>query len=919
MVLVVGLLAILVPALPLPRSATAGVNSWSPMTLPYAMNITTLAVSPAYPCDRTVFMGTDGHGVFRSTDISVDSTWLPVNTGLSDLGILALAISPNYGRCDRLTDQGDRTLFVATRSGVFRSRNGGASWEPRNDGLPANLVVQALAISPNYSSDGTVFAGFDGSLYRSTDRGESWLRFDAGLSDRTIQAFAPSANFANDNTLFLGTRFSGVYRITATLQTPSAPPPPPAAPPSEGGGNLPLPRRSGAVTVQQAIVVEPPTPDATAIRPATVGDTGGDRRIMQTGPSLGFTLLAGHTPDGQIYHTVPGPVPLQMFLTNTGDTNLTNIVAILDVAGNDNPGCTDNPETDADETTDDVVVAQVPFLVPGQSVELTTTMIIRPANETAARGTDVTFPLTRVQACTVASGGVFASDDALVQLVVWQSITPSGSALSNLWVTSFAVSPFYANDQTIFAGTAYGGLYRSTNAATARPTWELVNQGLDPTFTWVRAITLSPRYPFDRTIWVGTENGVFRGIEAAPGGPISWVPMSRGLVAPDVRALGISPDYGRDRVLFAGVYGADVYRITATADDVPWQPYRRTLSGLWSWSLALTQEGVLLNGTWGRSVGRMVLPTGSDWSYAQPGLPGDAEVTALEVSPGYCSGATVFAGTWAHGLFRSRDAGASWTATNYSVTQGPIRDVAIAPSYERGHTLAVAVWGGGVLLSHDDGVSWSPLNAGLPDLRVRSLAFSPGYPADQTLYAGTDGAGLFRYDAGQGRWVPVGAGLPGNAVMAVALSPQFLSDGTVLAGTWGGGVFISHDRGANWSPAVSQPNLFVRALAFSPDYTRDGTVYAGTNRGLYQSSDRGRYWQLVGAASEQITGVDITDVAVTMTVPRTVFVSTGGRGVWQYTDTAATRYQAQAAYQTSQLIYRAFVPAVAKGRPRNGC
>lgn len=187
-----------------PPTATAGLNSWTPM------NITSLVLSPAYPCDKTVFMGTDGTGVYRTTDTSTststDSVWLPVNSGLFDLGISALAVSPNYGRCDRLVERGDRTLFAATRSGVFRS-----------EGLPAEQIVQSIAISPNYASDRTIYAGFDGSLFRSTNAGAKWPPFDDGLTDRSIQAFAISANYANDNTLFVGTRFSGVYRIAARL------------------------------------------------------------------------------------------------------------------------------------------------------------------------------------------------------------------------------------------------------------------------------------------------------------------------------------------------------------------------------------------------------------------------------------------------------------------------------------------------------------------------------------------------------------------------------------------------------------------------------------------------------------------------------------------------------------------------------
>lgn len=1038
------------------------------MILPYVMNISALSVSPAYPCDHTVFMGTDGSGMFRTTDTSTDSVWMPINNGLFDLGILSLVVSPNYGRCDRLTDRGDRTLFVATRSGIFRSQNGGATWELRSQGLPSGQIAQSLGISPNFASDRTIYAGFDGSVFRSTDAAANWSPFDAGLTDRSVQAFALSANYANDNTLFVGTRFSGVFRIAARLQQAApvaSPAPPPAGTPSasptparstravtgaaaaspsvrdvtveviSGPGNpsateapagappatvqsQPLQRAAGALqvilwacnpsgslcaadgaewttvpglvllkmeiknigtqSIRNLLVTDDNgTPDNTSddilvnagnpalelgpgavafvqrqlvvnsdrgasgatapfiwsvngvcgptFDPCSPAAAASDDAIVRvvstkTKASLRMEVTAGGSFVGQTFYTIPGSVPLILNVINDGNESVRAVQLILDAAGNDSPGCSDNPETESiNETLDDVIVGNVPSLGPGQQTTITTSINVRPRISEEADPT-ATFKPIRIQSCSAGTAGdasnplpVIASGSMLVQLVVWQSITPSASTMSNLWVTSFATSPFYANDQTIFAGTSYGGLYRSTNAATTSPTWELVNEGLDPTFTWIRAITLSPRYPFDRTLYVGTESGVFRGTEVGAGGPISWVPVNQGLNVRDVRALGISPDYGRDSIVFAGAYGADVYRLKATANDIPWEPYRRVINGLWSWSIALTQEGVLLNGTWGRGVGRAVLGTGSDWSYSQPGLAGEAEVTALTLSPGYCSGYTAFAGTWGHGLYRSGDAGATWTATGYSVGYGPIRDVAVAPSYARGNTLAVATWGGGVLISHNDGVTWSPINTGLTDLKVRSIAFSPGYPTDQTLFAGTDGAGLFRYDASRGHWTALGGGLPGGSVMALALSPQYMGDGTVFAGTWGSGIALSRDRGATWSRAGAQPNPYVRSLVFSASYATDGTIYAGTNRGLYRSSDRGGSWNLVGAATDEVSTVDVTDVAVTMTVPRTIFVSTGGRGIWQFIDSTVS------SYQTNNFLYRAYIPAIAKGRVGGIC
>ncbi|MCC7370468.1 MAG: hypothetical protein IT306_18740 [Chloroflexi bacterium] len=75
--------------------------------------------------------------------------------------IASLAASPAYAQ--------DRTLFAATSAGVFVSRDGGATFLDWNDGLdPPNCV--AVAVSPAYAEDRLVYAlGLGGTIWRRTD------------------------------------------------------------------------------------------------------------------------------------------------------------------------------------------------------------------------------------------------------------------------------------------------------------------------------------------------------------------------------------------------------------------------------------------------------------------------------------------------------------------------------------------------------------------------------------------------------------------------------------------------------------------------------------------------------------------------------------------------------------------------------
>ena len=105
-----------------------------------------------------VFVGTQGGGVFRSTDNA--ETWTAVNNGLTNTNVRALTIAPTG------------SIFAGTfDSGTFRSTDNGDNWTAANNGLGSLLVRSLLT-----NSAGDIFAGtFGGGVYRSTDNGDTWI------------------------------------------------------------------------------------------------------------------------------------------------------------------------------------------------------------------------------------------------------------------------------------------------------------------------------------------------------------------------------------------------------------------------------------------------------------------------------------------------------------------------------------------------------------------------------------------------------------------------------------------------------------------------------------------------------------------------------------------------------------------------
>lgn len=127
------------------------------------------------------------HGVYRSDDAG--ATWTSIADGLpSDFGFPMVA---HPHRADviynfPLTADGER-FPVDRRCRVFRSADGGASWEPLSAGLPTEpyypVVLRDGMCADDADPAGIYFGTRAGEVYASRDEGESWQRVAAHLPD----------------------------------------------------------------------------------------------------------------------------------------------------------------------------------------------------------------------------------------------------------------------------------------------------------------------------------------------------------------------------------------------------------------------------------------------------------------------------------------------------------------------------------------------------------------------------------------------------------------------------------------------------------------------------------------------------------------------------------------------------------------
>ena len=109
-------------------------------------------------------------------------TWKPTST---DIGETA----PTHIIIDHTSSPGNRILYVcAFGKGVYKSEDGGMSWEQKNVGIegeqPAAWRItqrndgELYLIVSRKSEDGSINNELDGALYRSSDGADTWVRMD---------------------------------------------------------------------------------------------------------------------------------------------------------------------------------------------------------------------------------------------------------------------------------------------------------------------------------------------------------------------------------------------------------------------------------------------------------------------------------------------------------------------------------------------------------------------------------------------------------------------------------------------------------------------------------------------------------------------------------------------------------------------
>ena len=199
------------------------------------------------------------------------------------------------------------------------------------------------------------------------------------------------------------------------------------------------------------------------------------------------------------------------------------------------------------------------------------------------------------------------------------------------------------------------------------------------------------------------------------------------------------------------------YTTGISVDPVDHSVYVATLENL----------GIKVNGIWkstdfGETFSRIDRAAG-----APPGTFLNLSGRGITVDPNRHR--TVYFADRSTGVWRSRNAGASWANVDargaMSITVDPTNSDIV---------YAAANGGVGVLKSIDGGTSFTIKSVGLPEsttARTGSVLVNPKDP--DVLYVGTEGEGVFKSTDGAESWHPFNRGLDDQTVFGLAMDPLF--------------------------------------------------------------------------------------------------------------------------------------------------
>jgi photosystem II stability/assembly factor-like uncharacterized protein len=654
--------------------------------------VTEVAISPTYDRDRTVLINVR-RNIFKSTDGG--DSWQRIVNGLNNhVNLASLIIAP----------QTKQTLFVlAPEDGIYKSTDEGNSWFKVNQGL-SNLNLDFLAISP-HSIDLVFATGMEKGLYKTQNGGQSWESAIAESQKITAIAFNPDLQDElilgdNQGTIYLFNNGDNSYQPLVTL------------------------KNTGAIN---AIAI---SPNFTKDRTFWVGTA--QEGIWQTSNrGKTFTQVDRGLSDKSIQDLaiLPNQQPQATLFASTWQEGLFSSNDGAKTWHQSSQGLTKHPQANQ-------------FKEPHFNQLSISQTFYR----------DRTIFLAGFN-------GLFKSTDGGQK---WREIDTLSRTIVGL-----AVSPDYQQDSTVAVVTYLGEAYLSHDKGT---TWKPLNQGLElPRFTnnfqepyqdprRFFDIAFSPNYRSDKTIFTTL---LWNKFLVYTDQNQRWQIVSMKQTARSL-TIAVSPNFATDNTVYL-----------------------------------LSQAGIIFKssdrGEHFTKIGKITRQKNNDSPF-------------LVISPNFATDKTLYA-SGSQGVYQTVDGGKTWQCVteNIPLMERSNLKLAISPNYKLDRTLLVSS-DRGLFSTQDGGKNWVQA-AGVGDRYLEGIAISPNYKSDRTFWVSARGEGLLKTEDNGNTFNQIGdKGISLSLVnnfegssLPIDISPAYKSDRTIFGfGSSATEIFRSFDGGNNW-------------------------------------------------------------------------------------------------------------------------
>jgi photosystem II stability/assembly factor-like uncharacterized protein len=631
--------------------------------------LSSIAISPGFGADQTVFVSADGDGIYKSQDGG--ASWAKVNRGLNDLRIGLLAISPRYA--------GDGIALAAgTKGGLYKTNNGGGNWY---EVIDAGVNVTAIAFSPDLDKNLIVIGDDESQVWFSEDQGETWEKGYQIPEGGAVTTIAISDQVSKDRVFFIGTERRGIFETV------------------DGGASFVEmkggPSRYSVDFEKRLSFVQIRPPDKHVMSLALSPDFGQDGTVFvstwwkavfrsdnggRTWHKYGYD--AGVTCDVQANtEAYRSPHFRQLKVSNAFAEDGTVFLAGFDGLFKSTDG------------------GQTWMQLETLPVRLITGLGVSPADEY-----DFSVMITTY------GGGAYTTCN---RKNTW-AISNNGLETTRLVDVTF--SPAYSSDHTVFSGSR-GALLKSTDGG---DNWDRIelskveNHG-QPYPTW---IVLSPNFAVDQTLYFGTRvHGILESSDGGLHSAIIWDGMGE-----VINSLVMSPDFIADGTLFASVRGEGIYRTEDWGET--WESANNGLALIETWKstgLHLSDKDVLLAISpnyredktlfAGSATAKGLFKTtdgGASWQkLAGVAYDGEEYILGMAISPDYRNDETLIISVKGRGLFRTDDGGLTFVEIGDELINNnhAIELIEFSPLYSTDHTIHAAS-DEEIFRSTDGGNSW---------------------------------------------------------------------------------------------------------------------------------------------------------------------------------------------------------------------